>query len=213
MSHYPQPPPSYSSSKPSYGSTKDSRDPLLSDRRSPEPGTSAGGIYNQPRFGDVPDDFKVSCPKYSLVCIPASLLDPQYGVSVNESSPEIRNAFVRKVYTILCTLILSPIQNHNPWVTQPPLLLTSLSNRKSYTFGVIQLQSGSKFVATPSSPQLSLPVYSLNPLPRYSGFKPSGFFLSITPQHPDTDPMQPVVVLSPHYRCFRQSRSAFLETP
>ena len=27
---------------------------------------------------------------------------PQYGVSVSESSPEIRNAFVRKVYSILC---------------------------------------------------------------------------------------------------------------
>ena len=62
MSNYPQPPPSYSSSKPkpSYGSTEENREPLLGGRQSPEPGTSAGGIYNQPRFGDVPDDFKVS---------------------------------------------------------------------------------------------------------------------------------------------------------
>jgi len=42
----------------------------------------AGGIYEQPESGDLPDDFK-------------------YGVSVYESSPEIRNAFIRKVYSIL----------------------------------------------------------------------------------------------------------------
>jgi len=29
---------------------------------------------------------------------------PKYGVSVSESSQEIRNAFVRKIYTILCEL-------------------------------------------------------------------------------------------------------------
>jgi len=45
--------------------------------------TSRGGaIYDQPSQGDLPDDFK-------------------YGVSVSESAPEIRNAFIRKVYTIL----------------------------------------------------------------------------------------------------------------
>jgi len=88
MSNYPQPPPSYSTAKPAYGSTEEHREPLLGDRRSPSPGPSAGGIYNQPRFGDVPDDFK-------------------YGVSVSESSLEIRNAFVRKVYTILFVQILA----------------------------------------------------------------------------------------------------------
>jgi hypothetical protein len=88
MSNYPKPPPSYSPSKPAYGSIEDSREPLLGSRRSPEPGPSAGGIYDQPRPGDVPDDFK-------------------YGVSVSESSPEIRNAFVRKVYTILFVQILA----------------------------------------------------------------------------------------------------------
>jgi FtsH-binding integral membrane protein len=51
------------------------------------PGPSAG-IYNQPAPGDLPDDFK-------------------YGVTVTESSVEIRNAFVRKVYTILFAQILA----------------------------------------------------------------------------------------------------------
>ena len=40
----------------------------------------------------------------SVVCLLPNLLGVQYGVSVSESSLEIRNAFVRKVYTILCTL-------------------------------------------------------------------------------------------------------------
>jgi hypothetical protein len=76
MTTYPQPPPSYSTGKPAYVASDDA--PLLGGRGSPPAGPSAGGIYNQPAFGDVPDDFK-------------------YGVSVNESSAEIRNAFVRKV--------------------------------------------------------------------------------------------------------------------
>ena len=41
-----------------------------------------GAIYDQPAFGDLPDDFK-------------------YGTTVSESAPEIRRAFVRKVFTIL----------------------------------------------------------------------------------------------------------------
>lgn len=73
MSKYPQPPPSYAPTKPAYGSTDDNREPLLGGQRSPQPGSSAGGIYNQPDFGDVPDDFKVSYRIYSLVCILPSL--------------------------------------------------------------------------------------------------------------------------------------------
>lgn len=49
---------------------------------------SGGAIYDQPAHDDLPDDFK-------------------YGVSVSESSPSIRNAFVRKVYTILFCQILA----------------------------------------------------------------------------------------------------------
>jgi hypothetical protein len=30
----------------------------------------------------------------------------QYGVTVSDSSPEIRQAFIRKVYTILCKLLI-----------------------------------------------------------------------------------------------------------
>ncbi|PCH36124.1 UPF0005-domain-containing protein, partial [Wolfiporia cocos MD-104 SS10] len=67
----------------------DQRSPLLSPRslfgsRTPLPESSSNpsGIYNQPQVGDVPDDFK-------------------YGTTVADSALEIRNAFVRKVYTIL----------------------------------------------------------------------------------------------------------------
>lgn len=74
MSNYPQPPPSYSPSKPTYGSTEDNQEPLLGGQQSPQPGTSTGGIYNQPRFGDVPDDFKVSRRIRSLGCLPPSKL-------------------------------------------------------------------------------------------------------------------------------------------
>ncbi|KDR75125.1 hypothetical protein GALMADRAFT_98318 [Galerina marginata CBS 339.88] len=84
MSNYPVPPPAYgpggSNPKSNYNSVDDeSREPLLAGSSRSGGG---GGIYDQPNQGDLPDDFK-------------------YGVSVSESSPEIRNAFIRKVYTIL----------------------------------------------------------------------------------------------------------------
>ncbi|KAF8585951.1 UPF0005-domain-containing protein [Ramaria rubella] len=59
-----------------------SSEPLLGGQA----GSSSSGIFNQPD-DDLPDDFK-------------------YGVSVSESAPEIRAAFVRKVYTILFCQIL-----------------------------------------------------------------------------------------------------------
>lgn len=63
MSNYPQPPPSYCPTTPKsklpYGSIEDDQEPLLGGQGSPHPGPSEGGIYNQPRSGDVPDDFKV----------------------------------------------------------------------------------------------------------------------------------------------------------
>ncbi|KAG8892291.1 hypothetical protein FRC01_014246, partial [Tulasnella sp. 417] len=49
---------------------------------------AGGGVYDQPGFGELPDDFK-------------------YGVSVYESAPEIRQAFVRKVYSILFAQLLA----------------------------------------------------------------------------------------------------------
>ncbi|KAF4598069.1 hypothetical protein EYR38_006463 [Pleurotus pulmonarius] len=81
MSQYPVPPPSYGSTpaKPNY--RDDVNEPLLG-------GPSGSAIYDQPAPGDVPDDFK-------------------YGTTVSESSPEIRAAFVRKVYTILVCQILA----------------------------------------------------------------------------------------------------------
>jgi hypothetical protein len=52
-------------------------------------GPSTGGaIYDQPAAGELPDDFK-------------------YGVSVAESAAEIRQGFIRKVYTILFVQLLA----------------------------------------------------------------------------------------------------------
>ncbi|KAJ2930249.1 hypothetical protein H1R20_g6822, partial [Candolleomyces eurysporus] len=84
MSSYPVPPPSYGSS------SKNTQNYRSVDNRDAEPllGGSSSGIYNQPAPGELPDDFK-------------------YGVSVSESEPSIRQAFVRKVYTILLTQIAS----------------------------------------------------------------------------------------------------------
>ncbi|EGO25500.1 hypothetical protein SERLADRAFT_465769 [Serpula lacrymans var. lacrymans S7.9] len=88
-SQYPVPPPSYGPSgssnnnKSRYSPRDDAAEPLLGRTRSP-----GGGIYDQPAEGELPDDFK-------------------YGVTVSESSAEVRNAFVRKVYTILFCQILA----------------------------------------------------------------------------------------------------------
>ncbi|KAF8813877.1 UPF0005-domain-containing protein [Phlegmacium glaucopus] len=82
MSNYPIPPPAYgptgAQQNPNYHSVNESREPLIATSSR----GGGGGFYDQPNQGDLPDDFK-------------------YGVSVSESSPEIRNAFIRKVYTIL----------------------------------------------------------------------------------------------------------------
>ncbi|KAJ2919973.1 hypothetical protein MD484_g389, partial [Candolleomyces efflorescens] len=84
MSSYPVPPPSYG------GSGKNTQNYHSIDNRDVDPllGGSSSGIYNQPAPGELPDDFK-------------------YGVSVSDSEPSIRNAFIRKVYTILLTQIAS----------------------------------------------------------------------------------------------------------
>ncbi|KAF7361755.1 UPF0005-domain-containing protein [Mycena venus] len=83
MSQYPVPPPSYGAAAPK-PSAHEAQEPLLGS-----PSHQAGGIFDQPDVDDVPDDFK-------------------YGTTVSESSPEIRNAFVRKVYTILRKPFLQP---------------------------------------------------------------------------------------------------------
>jgi FtsH-binding integral membrane protein len=94
MSQYPVPPPSYGASgstpKPhhSFARGDESHEPLLGGSSSPPFRSGGGGIYDQPDQGDLPDDFK-------------------YGVTVSDSSPEIRNAFIRKVYTILLCQILA----------------------------------------------------------------------------------------------------------
>lgn len=81
MSRYPAPPPSYGSSPAQKPYRDDASDPLLGNPRSPA--GPSNGFYDQPAEGDLPEDFK-------------------YGTSVSECSQEVRSAFVRKVYTILC---------------------------------------------------------------------------------------------------------------
>lgn len=98
MSNYPVPPPAYGQQNPNYQSVNESREPLLGS--SSRGGGGAGGFYDQPDQNDLPDDFKVRWWfSTSLELHPDIWL--QYGVSVSESSPQIRNAFIRKVYTIL----------------------------------------------------------------------------------------------------------------
>ncbi|CAE7126822.1 unnamed protein product [Rhizoctonia solani] len=88
MSNYPQAPPSYQPVPQSpqkynqYGSAQAS-EPLLGETH----GQSSRGVNAFGDDSDLPDDFK-------------------YGVSVYESAPEIRQAFVRKVYSILFAQIL-----------------------------------------------------------------------------------------------------------
>lgn len=79
MSHNPTLPPPYDGDP--------SLLPLLGSPKSQLAQVPSGGngFYDQPAEEHLPDDFK-------------------YGTLVSESSPEIRKAFVRKVYTILCTL-------------------------------------------------------------------------------------------------------------
>lgn len=81
---YPAPPPAYGAGptpKPYRDNDAGATSPLLG---SPRAGGS-NAIFDQPDEGDLPDDFK-------------------YGTTVSDSSPEIRLAFVRKVYSILCEL-------------------------------------------------------------------------------------------------------------
>lgn len=87
---YPVPPPSYGTA-----AAAAPKKPMVPDYEVEEPllggpSTSAGaaGIYNQPAYGDLPDDFK-------------------YGVSVSECDVSIRKAFIRKVYSILLCQILA----------------------------------------------------------------------------------------------------------
>jgi hypothetical protein len=99
MSNYPVPPPAYgpapTQKNSNYHSVDDTREPLLASSSR----GGGGGIYDQPDQGDLPDDFKV-LSFFGLLELHTDIYF-QYGVSVSESSPDIRNAFIRKVYTIL----------------------------------------------------------------------------------------------------------------
>ena len=110
MSHYPAPPPTYQATGPAPNNKPrrdyDTSSPLLGSPSVQSP-SGSNGFYDQPAEGDLPDDFK-------------------YGTTVSESSPEIRNAFVRKVYTILCTLYIYSIATLEKVLT---LSFPSLSDR------------------------------------------------------------------------------------
>jgi hypothetical protein len=92
MSYPVNAPPAYGTGAPS--SPKKNRnlleeyEPLLAAQA----GTStAGAVYDQPDVTDLPDDFK-------------------YGTTVANSAPEIRHAFIRKVYSVLfCQLLLTTL--------------------------------------------------------------------------------------------------------
>ncbi|KAI5889284.1 UPF0005-domain-containing protein [Schizophyllum commune H4-8] len=123
MAQYPQQaPPSYGATSPTKPSSDEARDPLLGAASSSAAGMR-GAIYDQPDFGDLPDDFK-------------------YGTTVSESAPEIRRAFVRKVFTILLcqiaatTIVAAGVSTsddvmtwvlHHTWSFYAPLFL-SLAN-------------------------------------------------------------------------------------
>jgi len=108
---YSIPPPSYGTAgtspklAPNYSTQPGTRDPYLA--------TNPGGIYNQVPPGDVPDDFK-------------------YGVTVSESAPEIRRAFVRKVYTILFCQILATCIGAGVISQQPEALFWVITHPWSF---------------------------------------------------------------------------------
>ena len=98
MSNYPVPPPAYGPASPQKNSNVDeTREPLLASSSR----GGGGGFYDQPDQSDLPDDFKVGLSVFDILELHSDRIWLQYGVSVSESSPEIRNAFIRKVYTIL----------------------------------------------------------------------------------------------------------------
>ena len=61
MSNYPVPPPSYGSAEnsPKRANFTEDAEPLLGGQRFAAGPSSGNAIYEQPAFGDIPDDFKV----------------------------------------------------------------------------------------------------------------------------------------------------------
>lgn len=110
----------------SYGAVPSAQSsaPLLS---SPPPSSSRNAWMNQPSDDDLPDDFKV-------------------GVTVIDCDPEIRLAFIRKVYSILfiqllCTAVVGvgmstnaaiTYTHENPWIVWVPMIGSFVSLLGTY---------------------------------------------------------------------------------
>lgn len=103
MSNYTAAPPSYQTASPTKARDEEAGQPLLSPRAGP----SGGAYYDQPSADDLPDDFKVDIVFLSPHRCFTLTTYLQYGTSVSDSAPEIRRAFVRKVYSILCEYMVS----------------------------------------------------------------------------------------------------------
>ncbi|KAI5478343.1 bax inhibitor family protein [Pseudohyphozyma bogoriensis] len=89
MTSYPVPPPSYQAptGKPAYGATAAEEQPLFASGAGPS--NEWSGVPGEE--DDIEGDFKI-------------------GVTVSQSSQEVRNAFIRKVYSILfCQILLSAV--------------------------------------------------------------------------------------------------------
>jgi FtsH-binding integral membrane protein len=86
---------------------------------------------------------------------------------VSESSLEIRNAFVRKVYTILCMSRLSP-KDRIAWVANPLLLFPSRTDRKPALFCAMEYETSLILVTCPARHnyrrRCAFPIHIRSPL-------------------------------------------------
>ena len=121
MSDHSNPPPPYSA-KPTYD--EEASRPLLAAHGAGM--SAAGGIYRQPAYDQIPDDFLV-CRTLYIPTFAYLHCRVQYGSTVAECALQIRMEFVRKVYSILCERLTS-ISAAYPKLNQTPS--RSLPDRK-----------------------------------------------------------------------------------
>ncbi|KAJ7175019.1 inhibitor of apoptosis-promoting Bax1-domain-containing protein [Mycena crocata] len=90
MSQYSVPPPSYGTYAKGFPESTPLEERSRSAETEPLLASSGGSVSDQPTAQDLPDDFK-------------------YGTTVSDCAPQVRKAFIRKVYTILLTQILATV--------------------------------------------------------------------------------------------------------